>query len=460
MTRALSRCTIAALSVLVAGGCSLTPTGTSEERDRLQAAGKPYEQPFEKRELPELPAQPAWQDLLHRAFMADGNLEAAYFEWNAACERITIASAWPNSRVMLGYSYALGPSDMKTFDRMTFSGTFDGAMNLSFPSKTAAEGRIALAEARAAGERFRAAKFDLQQRVLSVYADYCMISAQERARSEQAAIAGSAAATSAVRIGPGSGQDDVLKARAASEDATNALRTTRAELASARAALNAMLARNADTPISVPPAFEPRPLTIDDNTFLLAAVEQNPELAALARSVDGRADALERAKLEWLPDINPSISITGDAAQAIGASIMLPTTISKIRAQTREAEAMLKASAARLRQSRREKASLFIGTLLMMRDAEAQALAVEARLLPLAEQLLASSRRRYEAGAGPYTDFLDAQRTLLDTRLLAIQARAQREKRLAELESLMGADIETLVSPSSVGPMQEPTHAR
>lgn len=460
MTRALSRCTIAALSVLAAGGCSLTPTGTSEERDRLQAAGKPYEQPFEKRELPELPAQPTWQDLLHRAFMADGNLEAAYFEWNAACERITIASAWPNSRVMLGYSYALGPSDMKTFDRMTFSGTFDGAMNLSFPSKTAAEGRIALAEARAAGERFRAAKFELQQRILSTYADYCLLSSQERARSEQAAITQSAAATSAVRVGPGSTQDDVLKARAASEDAINALRTTRAELASARATLNAMLARHADAPLPAPSVFEPRALAIDDNTILQAAIEQNPELAALARTVDGRTDALERAKLEWLPDINPSIAITGDAAQAIGASIMLPTTISKIRAQTREAEAMLKASQARLRQSRRDKASLFIGTLLMMREAEAQARAVDARLLPLAEQLLASSRRRYEAGMGPYTDLLDAQRTLLDTRLLAIQAKAQREKRLAELESLMGADIETLVSPPGVGLVQEATHAQ
>ena len=98
-------------------------------------------------------------------------------------------------------------------------------------------------------------------------------------------------------------------------------------------------------------------------------------------------NALERAKLEWLPDINPSVSITGGIAQAIGAGIMLPTTVGKIRAQTREAEAMLKASEARLRQSKREKASMFVGTLLLMRDAEAQANAVQTRIVPLAEQM-------------------------------------------------------------------------
>lgn len=437
-------------------GCVLTPSGASEERDRLSKAGQPYKEPFEKRSLPELPAEPTWEDLLHRAFMADGGLEAAYFDWQAAFERIDIAAAWPNSRVMVGYSYALGPGGMKTFDRMTFSAGFDGAMNLRFPSKVSREGRMALDAARAAGERFRAAKFDLQRRVLSAYADYCLLTAKVRNRAEQTAIARSAADTAGVRVSPGSSQDDVIRSRASWEESEDSLRTARAELASALAILNGLLSQDPGTPIGVPASGAARPLPLDDAALLAFAVEQNPDLAALSRGVDGRFDALERSKLEWLPDISPTAAFTGGIAQAIGGSVMLPTTVVQIRAGIRESEAMLAASEATLRQSRREKSSQFAGTLLMLRDAEAQAAAFETRIIPLAEQLVASARRRYSSGAASYTELLDAQRAVQDSRLVALQARAQREKRLAELEALMGADVETLAARSAADQTQSP----
>ena len=50
----------------------------------MKEAGKPYSRPFEDRTLPDLPANPAWQDVLRRAFLANGDLEAAYFDWKAA----------------------------------------------------------------------------------------------------------------------------------------------------------------------------------------------------------------------------------------------------------------------------------------------------------------------------------------------------------------------------------------
>src|SRR5262245_3617690 len=67
----------AALAVTVAllCGCSLTPKGMKEEQARLAALSDRYEPPFEERVLPELPAQPTWQDVLHRAFLANGELE-------------------------------------------------------------------------------------------------------------------------------------------------------------------------------------------------------------------------------------------------------------------------------------------------------------------------------------------------------------------------------------------------
>src|SRR5215471_16493549 len=96
----------AAVGVLtLAGGCVLTPNGAAEERARAREAGRVYQSPVERRELPAVPEPATWQDVLHRAFLANGDLEAKYFEWQAALARIDVAAAYPNSNLSLGYSY-------------------------------------------------------------------------------------------------------------------------------------------------------------------------------------------------------------------------------------------------------------------------------------------------------------------------------------------------------------------
>src|SRR5690242_5799301 len=96
---------IGVLTGAMLGGCTLAPTGTREERARMDESGAAYSKPFPERALPELPASPTWRDVLRRAFLANGELESAYFDWKAAVERVDVASAWPNSRLMVGYSY-------------------------------------------------------------------------------------------------------------------------------------------------------------------------------------------------------------------------------------------------------------------------------------------------------------------------------------------------------------------
>src|SRR5262249_26434330 len=134
--------------------------------------GAPYEAPVEQRELPKLPSEPTWRDVLHRAFLANGQLEAAYYRWKAAMELVDAAGAWPNSDLSLGYSYAFSSERMNAFDRSTFTIGFDPSTTLAFPTKTAKAAEVALDQARTAGEQFRIAKFDLQKRVLFAWADY------------------------------------------------------------------------------------------------------------------------------------------------------------------------------------------------------------------------------------------------------------------------------------------------
>jgi outer membrane protein TolC len=443
-----------AVSVALLAGCAFTPKGTKEEQARLAAFSPRYEPPIDERALPELPPDPGWRDVLQRAFLANGDLEAAYFEWKAALDRVGIASAWPNSNIAVGFSYAFSADSMKTFDRMTFAAGFDAMENLSFPVKTAQAGKVALAEARAAGDRFRRAKFALQERVLAAWADYALLAERERLERAGVELLAAQMAAAGARVRSGAPQHEILRVEIALRGAEDGLRTTESELSAMQAMLNGMLARGPLDPLPPPRAVPaPRPVPADDALILAAAADANPDLAVLARQVEGRADALELARLQWIPDINPTAVFTGSVSQAIGAIVVLPTTIAEIRGAIHEAGAMLRASQAMLRQAQHERGASVVATLVALRNGERQADLFAQRILPAAEQLEDNLRLSYATGSSSYAELIEAQRALLDVRLTTAEARTAREKRLAELEALAGVDIETVpVAAGEVGP--------
>ncbi len=450
---------VIACAVALSGfaGCELTPSGFKSEQARLAEAGGPVEPKGEERELPKLSAAPTWQDVLHRAFLANGDLEAAYFDWKAAVQRIEMASAYPNSNVSIGYSSMFSSERMKSFDRQTFSAGFDSSMNLSFPTKVVKKGEIALDEARATGERFRAAKFDLQRRVLVAWADYALLAERLRIGREQIALTRMSADAIRARAQAGGAQRDLLRTYVSVRAAEDSITSIEAELSASRAMLNGMLSREPGAVLDPPSAVPtPRPMSVGDDVLLAAAVDRNPELAALAHQVQGRTDALELARLRWIPDISPTAMFTGGVSQAFGAAFMLPTNVVEIRGGIREAEAMLRGSEAMLRQAKRDRAASLVATLVAFRNSERQADLFDTGIIPLTERLVTNTRQAYAGGSAMYGELLDAQRTLLDAKLVVAQARAMREKQLAELEALLGTDAEALTTAA----VTEPTTAR
>ena len=159
-------CAAVIVALALAGsGCVLAPKGIEDERAGLRAAGQPFEPATGERRLPELSPQPDWREVLRLAFLSNGDLQAAYFEWKAALARVAVEAAYPNTNVSLGFQYLFSDESMKSWDRTTLNVGFDPMQNLWFPSKVVVSGRAALEAARAAGKRFAAAKFELQRQV-------------------------------------------------------------------------------------------------------------------------------------------------------------------------------------------------------------------------------------------------------------------------------------------------------
>lgn len=440
------------LLVLVgATGCVLTPKGTTEERDRAAdvAQQMQYDVPVEKRALPDLPDPATWRDALHHAFYANGELESRYFEWRSALHRIDVEAGFPTSNVELGFDWMFDSQRMKSFDRLTVSAGFDETV--TFPSKVAVAGRIALAEARTAGDAFAATKFELQRTVLSTYLKLALVEEQIRLESDNVELLDLLTTTARDRLAAGGAQQDLLKAQIAYRLAQNELGNLQSRRASLVASLNGQMGRAPGALLRVPASLpEARVVPVDDATILASATDLNPELAGLAQQVSGRADALELARMAYIPDFNPTAAFTGSVAQSIGAMVMLPTTFPQIRATIRAARDDLSAARATLRQAQRDRAARFVASLVAMRNAERQTELLNQQILPLAQQALAASRQSYATGTVGFADLIDAQRTLIDVRYTLAEARVERETQLAELEALAGTDVEALARPTPI----------
>ena len=434
-------------ALLGAGGCVLAPKEAKEEQARLDEAETVYRRPFEKRQLADLSAEPTWRDVLRRAFLANGDLEAAYHEWAMAVSRIQQAGSYPNSPVSLGFEYMFSDESMKSWDRTTISAGFDAGESLLLPNKVYQSGKVATRDAQAAGERFAAAKFDLQRRVLNAWIDYALLAEQVRIQRENTSLLKLLNETAAGRVRAGGAQQDLLRTDIEYRMGEDELRTMESELPRMRAMLNAMLGRAPDAPLT-PPAHlpEPRPVPADDASLLSVGVAANPELRALAFETSGRRNALERARMEYLPDVNPFAAVTGDVEQVIGVDVMLPTVLPRIKGMVKEARADLRRVQAMARQTRLDRAAEYVAAVYALRNSERQAALFEKQVLPNAQRVLDSVRQSYSAGTGAYLDLIEAQRTLLDVRLTMAEAKAAREKNLADLEALAGTDIETIAA--------------
>jgi len=438
---------------VVASGCVLAPDGYESERERAEAAGVPYTASFEDRVIPELPPAPSPHELLERAFLANGELEAAYFDWRAAVARVESAAGWPNTGLMPSFSYMFSGESLKSWDRTTVNVGFDASENLELPVKTRRRAKVALEAARAAGERFRAAKFSLQRKVLESWSELALVDERLRIAREDHGFLTLLANTAPGRVQAGGPQRELVAVVIAAQEAEDRVRSLEAESRALRVRLNGALGREPAAPLGTGDELPAsRPLPADDAAILAFGVDANPELAALAREVAGREDALALARSMVLPDLVPFAGFTGGISQMVGFAAMLPTAIPEIRAEIAEARAMSAGASAVARQARSDRGATFVAALHVLRDSERRADLFGRTILPAARLLADTTRQGYEVGTVGLSDLVEAERLLLEVRLVISEARTERERRAAEIEELAGADLETLASrPDSGG---------
>jgi outer membrane protein, heavy metal efflux system len=425
--------------------CSLAPRATKDERRRADAAGVAWTADRPARRLPELPVCPDWRAVVERALLANGGLEAAFREWQASLARVDAAAAYPNTNVSVGFDYLVSGSGLSGWDRTTLEFGFDPMQNLAFPTKVLSAGEIALAEARSAGERFAAARFALKRRALTTWWEHALAGERLRVAREARDLAVLAGAGALAGSSAGAGVAEAIVAETATLQADAEVDRLEAERTALRATLNALVLRPVDTPLDPPSTLPPpRPLPVDDAALPALLARDNPELRALDDDLAGRDEALDLAWQQIIPDVNPFVGLTGSMERAAGMILSIPVRIPLIRAGIAEARAMLSRAEALRDQAGYDRAADLAATLAALRDADRRAALWSERMVPALGQVAATRRAAYASGPTGLADVLDAERAVLDARLLAAELRVARETRLAQLEELVGADAETL----------------
>ncbi len=432
---------------LLAGmeGCTFHPPGERAERLAATDAGKAFEKRIEQREVVPLPADASLDQMVRYALLANAELEQRYWEWRSAIEQIPQDGTQPTNLVLFaGVPITNGST---AFDRTTVTAANDPMNDILWPTKLSTAAQMALEKARAAGLRFQKARYDLRSKVLSAYYDYALTAQLIRLEHANASLLEMTATVSEARNRAGTGgQQDLLKARNETDLSRNDIAQMQSQLPSQRAALNALLSREAGAIVPVPITLPSRrDIASSDEQLLELAVKQNPELGALAYEIRGRKDGIKLAKLQYLPDFSASVGtdLAGTAQNLIGMVTVPLLRYEAINAAIAQARADLRMTEAMRRQTSNDLKARIVLDITTLRDSDRQLELFEHSILPRARRVVEIARSAYEAGRATLLDLLDSQRSLIAIERLVANLRIAREKRLADIEAIIAADLES-----------------
>jgi outer membrane protein TolC len=424
-------------------GCTVHPLGESAEREAALNTGRSFERRAEERDVPPLPENPSLDDLVNYALLVNPDLEQKYWEWRSAIEQIPQDGTQPTNLVLFaGVPIERGST---SFKRTTVTVANDPMADIQWPDKPTTAARRALEMAKAAGQRFQKARYDLRAKVLSAWYDYGLTSELIRLEQENNQLLQTTVTITDARNRAGAaGQHDLLKARNEVDLSKNDIANMQSQLPAQRAALNALLNRESSAALPLPstlPATEA--LKQADDQILELAARQNPQLISLAQEIRGKQEGLKLARLQYLPDV--SLSAGTDLA-GISQNLMGMITVPLLRheaidAAVRQAEANLRAADAMRRQSANDLKAQIIMDLTTLRDADRQLELFDKTILPRTRQIVTVTRSAYEAGRASMLDLLDSQRSLISIQRLVTNLRVTRAKRLAEIEALAADEL-------------------
>jgi len=407
----------------------------------------------------------ALEDYLRYAALNNPGLEAAFNEWKAALERITQARTLPDPR--FNYRYFIENVETRVGPQRQAFG-----LSQTFPwfGKLELSGEVALEAARSAQAQYDARKLRLFYEVKRAYYEYYYLARAIAVVDENLNLVGYIEGVARTRFKAAAAQHpDVIRAQVELGKLDDQLRSLKDLRGALAARLNAAMNRPIETPIPWPKTIPEVTGKMDSVALVQALRLTNPELQALQHDIARHRAGISLADKSYYPEITVGVdyidtgnstsairpSDSGKDAVAAGFSITLPIWREKYDAGVREAMAKFGA-ATKVRVDRQNLLAADLKTAIYhYEDAVRKIDLFRDTLVPKAQQSLKATEASFRAGQSTFIDLIDAERVLLQFQLSYERALTDGATRLAEIETLVGRNVEPIVNPP-VGEQPQP----
>jgi outer membrane protein TolC len=392
-------------------------------------------------------AQPSLvlRDLIHEILERNPELVAARKQWEASSQRIVQARSLddPTLSVHL-WNFP------QTFNVTRADNSIFGlSQNFPFPGKLALKGEIASRSAEMTEQVLHGKERELIARLKQAYYDLFLAHKAIQIHLEQVELLRQFVEIANAKFRTGKGtQADVLKAQVELSVLHQHLPVLEQRCKTAAALLNTLLDRDPLSPLGIPqePSLMPIDTTIDGLHSL--ALNVRPELKAAELTIQYSEQARALAQRQYYPDFNVAFQRFQNFQANDGFGAYVAMTIpfafwTKPKYDAGVQEAMASVAAARAQRHQLENMTRFQvnDILAKVRASEQVARLYHTTILPQAVQNLEAARAGYRVGKGGFLDLIDAQRAWRGFQQEYYRSLVEREHRLAELEQVIGTDL-------------------
>jgi len=312
--------------------------------------------------------------------------------------------------------------------------------------KTDLERGVAEADADAAWHRSHAIEIDLVARVKTAFAQY---------NAAQRAVALSKSLKQRVdqllellrlRYGASSvEQEDVIKAELEAANAAADVARREGEAKSTAARLNALIGRDARSPLGAPKGFPSLKTKLTLAGVQALARASNPQLAATHAQVRSATTAKKLTDLNYYPDITAGANFvqrqTGENSGMFMLGFTVPLQYEAKDAEQRAASASVGAAQAR-NEALRIRLDGEVAEAWFRLEAVRKAIRIfEQRQLPPAKLSIETARSGFDAGTTSLAALLESERRLRAIELELLGLKIEEQSRYADLERLAGGSL-------------------
>src|SRR5947207_8788398 len=374
-------------------------------------------------------------------------IQQALRKWSAAKARVTQEAAWDDLKVG-GSSRAARFVDIapKSFTDQTVS----VEQIIPLTGKNLARARAAAADAGASYEQARREQLDVLAQTRTSYFRLANAYAQLELNRKNLVSLRQIAEVSRSRYEVG--KANAAEPLAGEVEASKLLESEQdivRNISSEQSQLNVLMNRDAFAPLGQPEQTETRSVIAPMENARALMIANRPEIKIAQAKIDIEKSRLGLSRRNWIPD--PAIKIEAqrynDSRQAAsevdaGVSFTVPwVNPRKYSAAVREAKENLAAAEQGFERTNAESLGALRDALQKVHTAKHHVDLFRDKLVPQSRQAFEANQFVYETGKATFLEWITAQRNLRDLEAMGQQHVADYYAALAELEAVVGADL-------------------